>query len=59
LIVGLTIAAASFAAASPGIERIPAESPIGGPFWSLVVPALLLAVAFLATWLLYRRFADD
>ena len=38
------------------IERIPAEPPIGGPLWSVVLPFLLVAVSFLATWLLYRRF---
>ena len=38
---------------------IPAEPPIGGPFWTLVVPAVLFAIAFLATFLLYRRFAKD
>ena len=36
---------------------LPVESPIGGPIWTLVVPALLFSVAFLATYLLYRRFA--
>ncbi|HEY3176731.1 MAG TPA: hypothetical protein VGK94_13330 [Candidatus Polarisedimenticolia bacterium] len=40
------------------IERIPAEPPIGGPLWSVVVPALLVAFSFVATWLLYRRFID-
>ena len=40
---------------------IPAESPIGGPLWTLVVPALLFLVAFVATWRLYHLFAhrDD
>jgi hypothetical protein len=40
---------------------IPAETPIGGPLWSLVVPFLLFLVAFVATWKLYRHFAhrDD
>jgi hypothetical protein len=38
---------------------IPAEPPIGGPFWTLVLPALLFAVAFLATFLLYRHFSRD
>ena len=38
---------------------LPAEPPIGGPFWSIVVPALLFAGAFLATYRLYRRFADQ
>jgi hypothetical protein len=36
---------------------IPAEPPIGGPFWSVVVPALLLVGALAATYLLYRHFA--
>ena len=38
------------------VERIPAEPPIQGAFWTVVVPALLLAFSFLATLLLYRRF---
>jgi hypothetical protein len=38
---------------------IPAEAPIGGFFWSVVLPALLLAVAFVGTLLLYRRFAGQ
>jgi hypothetical protein len=38
---------------------IPAESPIGGPLWTWVVPALLFLVAFVATWMLYRHFAND
>lgn len=37
--------------------RLPAEPPIGGLLWTLVVPALLLALATLGTYLLYRRFA--
>ena len=36
---------------------LPAESPLDGPLWSIVVPALLFLVAFAATYLLYRRFA--
>ena len=38
---------------------IPAEPPIGGPVWTVIVPALLFAVALVATWLLYRHFARD
>ncbi len=38
---------------------IPAESPIDGVLWSYVVPALLLFAAGVATFLLYRHFADD
>lgn len=41
------------------MDPIPASSPIGGPLWSVVVPALLLLVATAATWILYRHFADD
>ena len=36
---------------------IPADPPIGGPLWSLVIPALLFGLAFAATFLLYRHFA--
>ena len=36
---------------------LPAEPPIGGPFWTVVVPAALLLLSTLATWLLYRHFA--
>ena len=38
-------------------ESLPAEPPIGGPFWTVVVPAILFSIAFVATWLLYRHFA--
>jgi len=36
---------------------IPAEPPIGGPLWSVVIPALLLLVTGLGTFMLYRHFA--
>ena len=36
---------------------IPARPPIGGPFWTIVVPAALLSVSIVATWLLYRSFS--
>jgi len=38
-------------------EALPATSPLGGIFWSWVVPAVLFGIAFVATWLLYRHFA--
>jgi hypothetical protein len=44
---------------SGDVAPLPAESPIGGPFWSYVVPALLLGVASLSTFLLYRHFAKQ
>jgi len=42
---------------SGDVAPLPVQSPIGGPFWSYVVPALLLAVATLGTFMLYRHFA--
>jgi hypothetical protein len=38
---------------------IPAEPPLSGPFWTLVLPALLFALSFFATWMLYRRFSSQ
>ena len=42
-----------------GFEPIPVASPIGGPFWTWVVPPLVFLVALLATWALYRRFSSQ
>jgi hypothetical protein len=38
---------------------IPAEPPIGGPFWTVIVPVVLFALAFVATYALYRRFSGE
>lgn len=38
-------------------DALPAQPPIDGWIWSYLVPALLLAVASVSTWLLYRRFS--
>jgi hypothetical protein len=38
---------------------LPAEPPIGGPGWTVVVPALLFLVTAVSTWALWRRFADQ
>lgn len=42
-------------------QPLPVESPITGLFWSWIVPLLLFALSFAATWWLYRHFAgkDD
>ena len=40
-------------------DTLPAEAPISGPIWSVVVPAFLFLVAFAGTFLLYRRFAGE
>jgi predicted acyltransferase len=45
------------AVAQTGPDPLPAESPFGGAIWSHLVPALLFAIAFGATVLLYRHFA--
>jgi hypothetical protein len=44
-----------FVRAAP--DPLPAEPPFAGVMWSWVVPAILFAVAFGATVLLYRHFA--
>jgi hypothetical protein len=41
------------------VGRLPAEPPIGGPLWTVVVPAALLLGSTVATWLLYRRFSRE
>lgn len=44
---------------NPGVAPLPAEPPIGGPFWTVVIPAILLTGSFLGTYLLYKRFAGE
>ena len=39
------------------MSPIPAQPPIGGTLWSVIVPAALLLFTFVATYLLYRHFA--
>ena len=43
--------------ATPGTAPLPAQPPIGGPVWTVVIPSVLLVGSFLATYFLYRRFA--
>lgn len=38
-------------------QPLPAKPPIGGPIWTIVVPAVLLFVSIWGTWMLYRHFA--
>jgi hypothetical protein len=42
-----------------GMAPLPADPPIGGFLWTVAVPAALLIGPFVATYLLYRRFADE
>jgi len=51
------VGAAAAAAAGAVPDPLPAEPPFGGVMWSHVVPAILFAIAFSATFLLYRHFA--
>jgi hypothetical protein len=53
----LSAASDAVAQVTGGYERLPAEPPIGGPVWTVVVPGVLLLGASAATWLLYRHFA--
>jgi hypothetical protein len=39
-------------------EALPVSSPLSGVLWTWVVPGLLFTLAFIATWLLYRHFAN-
>lgn len=52
-------ALAALSQAAEGISPLPAEPPIGGAVWTVVIPAILLVGSFLATLLLYRRFARE
>jgi hypothetical protein len=52
-VVGIAVSTA----AQAGPDPLPAQPPFGGAIWSYVVPALLFAIAFGATILLYRHFA--
>lgn len=38
---------------------LPAQPPISGPGWTVVVPALLFLVTAAGTWALWRHFADE
>ena len=44
---------------APAMPPLPADPPIGGLVWTLVVPAVLLVGSLLGTYLLYRRFAGE
>jgi hypothetical protein len=45
--------------ATPGMAPLPADPPIGGAIWTVVIPALLFLGSLLGTYLLYRRFAKE
>lgn len=45
--------------AAEAMAPLPAEPPIGGAVWTVVIPAVLLLGSFLGTYLLYRRFSRE
>ena len=44
---------------TPGMAPLPADPPIGGPIWTVVIPAILFCGSCLGTYLLYRKFAGE
>lgn len=38
---------------------LPADPPIEGAVWTVLIPAILLLGSFIGTYLLYRRFAGE
>ena len=38
-------------------ERLPAQPPIHGVLWTVVLPILLFGISFWAAYALYRRFS--
>ena len=57
--VGLAATLRVAAQATEAMAPLPAEPPIGGAIWTVVVPAILLVGSFLATFYLYKRFAKE
>ncbi len=55
----LAAALPALAQAAGGMAPLPAEPPIGGVVWTVVIPALLLLGSFWATYALYQRFARE
>lgn len=56
-IAAFALFGAAATAAQAGPDPLPADPPFGGAMWSHVIPAILFAIAFGATFLLYRHFA--
>jgi hypothetical protein len=42
-----------------GTGPLPVDPPIGGPVWTVLIPAVLFIGSFLGTYLLYRRFSRE
>ena len=55
----LVSAALTLALQDSARAPLPAQPPISGPGWTVVVPAILFLVAAAGTWALWRHFADE
>lgn len=55
----LTGVAVAVAQAAEGMAPLPADPPIGGTIWTVVIPAILFLGSFLGTYLLYKRFSKE
>ena len=55
----LTSVVGALAQITDGIEPLPAEPPIGGAVWTIVIPTFLFLGSFLGTYLLYQRFSRE
>ena len=42
-----------------GPAPLPAEPPIGGPIWTIIIPAVLFLGSFMGTYLLYQKFSKE
>lgn len=51
-----TVALATVQEASERVP-LPAEPPIGGYVWTVVIPGMLFVGSFIGTYLLYKRFS--
>jgi hypothetical protein len=51
--------AQSWREAMNALERIPASPPIGGPLWTIIIPAALLLLSITLTIMLYRKFSGE
>jgi hypothetical protein len=56
---GLAAAFAALTQAAQTVAPLPAEPPIGGVIWTIVIPAALFIGASVATFLLYKHFSGQ
>ena len=58
-LAGSTWAVGTALQTTPGMAPLPADPPIGGAIWTVVIPALLFLGSFIGTYLLYKRFSKE